>query len=88
MVDVVIKDLSPEQLLALTRALTDAGVKHSTSQMFFTVDEAQALLEELGARQRQLVESVARGTVFCPMRSCGLSMRRLCEASAVRSPRP
>lgn len=60
MVDVIIKDLSPDQLLAVTKALTDAGVEHSTNQVFFTVDEAHALLEELGERQRQLVESVAR----------------------------
>lgn len=59
MADLIIKNLTSAQLQALTRALTEAGVDHTTSQMFFTTDEAQALLEELGDRQRQLVELVA-----------------------------
>lgn len=60
MVDLIIKDLSSHQLEALTVALTDAGVAHSTSQMFFTVAEARVLLGELGSRQRGLVELLAR----------------------------
>lgn len=59
MADLIIKDLTAHQLQALTKALTDAGVEHATSQLFFTAEEAQALLDELGDRQRALVVKVA-----------------------------
>lgn len=59
MPDLTIKDLSPRQLETITAALAGAGVPYSTTEVFYTVGEAQALLEELAPRQRALVVKVA-----------------------------
>lgn len=59
MAEVVIRDISPKQLEALTGALTAAGIAHTTDMVVFTAGEAAALLDDLAERQRDLLEQVA-----------------------------
>lgn len=59
MAEVVIRDISSEQLVALTTALTAAGVAHTTDLLVYSPDEATALLDDLAERQRGLLEQVS-----------------------------
>lgn len=59
MAEVIIRDVSPAQLEALTTALTAGGIAHTTDTLVYTAAEATALLDDLAARQRGLLEQVA-----------------------------
>lgn len=59
MADLILRDLSKSQLASVTAALSGAGLDFETTETYFTPEEAAILLNDLAARQRNLLAQVA-----------------------------